>query len=50
MDGLDDPEATGRAPPRADLFVTWWERALAGMAGIVVALLMALVVDIVVHC
>jgi hypothetical protein len=47
MDGLDDPEATGRAPPRADLFVTWWERALAG---IVVALLMALVVDIVVYC
>jgi hypothetical protein len=47
MDGLDDPEATGRAPSRADLLVNWWERALAGVA---VALVMALVIDIVVHC
>jgi hypothetical protein len=46
MGGLDDPKATGRAPPRADLLLNWWERILAGVA---VALVIALVVDIVVH-
>jgi hypothetical protein len=49
MGGPNDPEEpqATRAPPRDDLLVTWWERALAGIA---VALLIAFVLDIVLHC
>jgi hypothetical protein len=48
MVGLDDPEEPQAvAVPLDPVLPTWWERALAG---VVVALLVAFVLDIVLHC
>jgi hypothetical protein len=47
MERLDDPEEPQAvAVPLDGPLPTWWERTLAGIAG---ALLMAFVLDIVVH-
>jgi hypothetical protein len=42
-----EPQKPQRPPWSTDLLVTWWERALAGIA---VAFLLAFVLDIVLHC